>query len=266
MYYQKIALFSFLLGEVLAQTPQGITPATSKPLSAVYSGNTTFTPGQLLTKTLVATQPSVFSHQVLNGTYTLLMIDPDASANGSAATVLHWLQTDLTVSNVASNQIFPLENSQDVSALAPYISPSPPLQNPPHPHHYTFLLFSQPNGTPLKITSDLNKTLTSRIGFDLTSFVQNTGVGPLVAATFFQLVNTTSTSANGTSTTPSSSPTSMPNSFQWNGVRDNRPFAVTIINGGKQDFGEFGIEHRASYLRSGNFANNSGEVDVPAII
>ncbi|RFU27981.1 hypothetical protein B7463_g8364, partial [Scytalidium lignicola] len=190
----------------------GITPATSKPLNAEYSGNTTFTPGQLLTTALVATQPSVSSYQVLNGTFTLLMMDPDGSYNGSATKVLHWLQTDLTVSDIPLNQTFPLENSQNISALAPYYPPSPPLENPPHPHHYTLLLFSQPNGTPLKISSDLNTTLTYRVGFNLTSFVQNTRVGQLVTATFFDLVNTTSTTTNSSTTTSSSPPTSTPNS------------------------------------------------------
>lgn len=78
--------------------------------------------------------------------------------------------------------------------------------------HYTFLLFSQTNQD-LNISPSLNSSLTYRIGFNLSDFVATSGLGPLVAATCFELVNTTTTTSksstsNGAKTTSGSVPVS----------------------------------------------------------
>lgn len=92
-------------------------------------------------------------------------------------------------------------SSGGVYPLAAYYPPAPPLQVPAVYHHYTLLLFSHTNKN-LTISPSLNSSLTYRIGFNLSDFVATSGLGPLVAATYFELVNTTSTSnssvSNGT--------------------------------------------------------------------
>lgn len=127
------------------------------------------------------------------------MMDPDVFYQGENKTVLHWLQTDLVVDNTnsSSDGVYPLISSVNTSTstLAPYYSPAPPLQVPAVYHHYTFLLFSQTNKN-LTISPSLNSSLTYRIGFNLSDFVATSGLGPLVAATYFELVNTTTTTSN----------------------------------------------------------------------
>jgi hypothetical protein len=145
------------------------------------------------------------------------MMDPDAYYEGKSTVVLHWLQTDLRVASIASSSdgVYPLSSTVNTSTstLAPYLSPAPPLQVPAVYHHYTFLLFNQTNQN-LTISSSLNISLTYRVGFNLTDFVATSGLGPLVAATYFELVNTTSTSnsnssfSNGTNTSSGSAPLS----------------------------------------------------------
>lgn len=143
------------------------------------------------------------------------MMDPNAFYEGENTTVLHWLQTDLVVASIASssNGVYSLTSSMNtsISTLAAYYSPAPPLQVPAVHHHYTLLLFNQTNQA-LTISPSLYSSLTYRIGFNLSDFVATSGLGPLVAGTYFELVNTTSTLnssvSNGTKTTSGSVPVS----------------------------------------------------------
>lgn len=125
------------------------------------------------------------------------MMDPDGVYQGANTTVLHWLRTNNTISSASSpgTGIYPLGNStmQDASDLAPYYPPSPPFEVPAHAHHYTLLLFEQADEKDVVITEQLNQSLTYRVGFNLSDFVDNSGIGPLVAAKYFTLINTTST-------------------------------------------------------------------------
>ncbi|KAI0031945.1 phosphatidylethanolamine-binding protein, partial [Vararia minispora EC-137] len=121
---------------------------------------------------------SVVPH-LADETFTLITVDPDAPTpqNTSISDVLHLLIANVRVTGHLDT-FAPLSNT---TALAPYLSPTPPVGS--DPHRYTWMLFVQPRGfveaaTPL-IPAD-------RISFNFTTFRKATGLGSPVAGTFFR--------------------------------------------------------------------------------
>ena len=72
------------------------------------------------------------------------------------------------------------------SGPAPYIGPSPPAESPPNCHRYAQLLFQQPAA--FAVPASQAAAVSSRLGFNLQSFVSAVGLGMPVAADFFVVV------------------------------------------------------------------------------
>lgn len=116
------------------------------------------------------------------------MIDPDAKFNGSDIEVLHWLQQDLTNSHTTTNSSLYALGAGNNTGFAPYVPPAPPAELPPRAHRYIQLLFEQP--TNFTIPSAFATVVLNRVGFDLVKFVAATGLGPVLAANYFLVTNT----------------------------------------------------------------------------
>jgi phosphatidylethanolamine-binding protein (PEBP) family uncharacterized protein len=99
----------------------------------------------------------------------LIMIDPDVNVFGNKG-FLHWLSPNVDLSN--EKAAVPATGGNMVK----YFQPTPAVGDPPH--HYTFLLYSQPEKyvAPAKFPSSL--------GFNVTAFAATAGLGQPKAATF----------------------------------------------------------------------------------
>lgn len=157
----------------------------SAVLTANFGGAGTITPGQLLVQNIVQAAPQLTvtpanSSVVLTGNYLLAMVDPGAvGTNSSSGQVRHWLVYGVQISGGTVS----LANGTQVTQ---YAGPAPPAGS--GPHRYTIALYSQPSTfTPPANLSTANIGLAT--GFDFPAFVQSTGLGPLVAGTYFTVEN-----------------------------------------------------------------------------
>lgn len=83
----------------------------------------------------------------------------------------------------------------NVTAIAPYYPPGPPAELPPRAHRYIQLLFRQPAN--LSIPSKFSDIIQKRVGFDAIQFIAETGLGPVLAANYFLVTNTSLVVATG---------------------------------------------------------------------
>ena len=142
----------------------------------------------------------------LAGTYTTyiaIMMDFSVEANGSTesnTTLLHW-----TLAGLSSDGTATLTSHQ--AEIAPYFPPSPPAGQT---HTYGVFLYNEPANfaVPADYIPFFNNltapgsSVFSRVGFNLTNFVAETGLGAPVAADWF-LVSTPNTTESPTMTTNS---------------------------------------------------------------
>lgn len=151
--------------------------------------------------------PTIGTATALNGTYILLVVDPDAPSrnNTSLADVIQWTQPDLTSTSSPHATIFPLISTSP--AVVPYSGPVPP----PHSgsHRYIFLLFKQPGDFTVP-ASFAGFNPQHRTNFDLSEFLHETGLEQVVAANYYvsqprssTVRNTTGGGGNGTTGTGS---------------------------------------------------------------
>ncbi|KAI1212597.1 phosphatidylethanolamine-binding protein [Annulohypoxylon truncatum] len=222
----------------LGQTFSGFEPATSNPLTVAWGETPLNYSGQLLSLDFLAAQgfPTVGLpvDSKCNGTYILLMVDPDAlQGNIETQTGLHAIRGNYTCNSehvtTLGNTTF-LELDTESQFLAAFIPPAPQAKNPVVTHRYTLLLFNQPENYTLPGTLayalplDLSN-VTNRLNFNVTEFVDTLG-GSVVAGTYFDvdspLANSTTapsaTSTGGTSSTGEATSSSTPDS----GVRSAR--------------------------------------------
>lgn len=102
--------------------------------------------------------------------YTLVMTDPDAPTpeDPNLREFLHWLVTDVPAS---------LDGTQELAKVGkevmPYMGPAPPAGT----HRYIFLLFPQRGGVKAENLS--------RPRFSTQKFVEEHGLAPAVATTYF---------------------------------------------------------------------------------
>ncbi|KAK4546599.1 hypothetical protein LTR36_001816 [Oleoguttula mirabilis] len=196
-----------LAASVFGQTPPGTQPSTNKKLGARYN-TTEVTPNILLPEALVATGPTVYLHETLNGTHMVMLVDlaiPQSSIDTTGpqaagledcrTTRLHWYQPNLTQT---SNGTF-VSNS---TPIATYGGPMPGLND--IAHTYTLYLFAQPANFELPAW-DAGRTydpisVYARMNFSVEAIA---GVaGSPVAANYFRVMdpsnNATGTASNGT--------------------------------------------------------------------
>jgi phosphatidylethanolamine-binding protein len=123
--------------------------------------------------------------------YIVFAIDLDVPRNGGT-TLLHWFEANFTL----TSSLILTRSSANTSTGAPYIGPNPP---PGNPHRYTFLLFSQPNDFTVPESFSVINPPTStsaRIGFNITRFVAEAGLGAPLAGNHFRVVNTSATASS----------------------------------------------------------------------
>lgn len=147
----------------------------------------------------------------LSGRGILLMVDSDVPRNGTRVELLHWLVSNVTLSEEDSTLIIPTPGE------AEYRPPNPPVGD--SPHAYTFILFDQPDD--FSMPEEFNSVLESRVFFNTSAFVAAAGLPePALAANYMRVQNLTGTptttfppprATNGTSNdTPSSTPEQFP--------------------------------------------------------
>lgn len=130
-----------------------------------------------------------------------MMVDPDIPpqiAGGATSELLHWLQPGLVSANTSTTigglKVYELINPTNVSAIATYISPSPPNKSPTT-HRYTQLLLNTTgNGTAL---STLSKAGATRSNFSAVDVVRNSGLNVLFG-NYFNVSAATNTTGSGT--------------------------------------------------------------------
>jgi hypothetical protein len=132
--------------------------------------------------------------------YVVIMLDLSVQNNGTNTTLLHWILPGLSgTSNLTSNK----------TEVAPYFPPGPPVGQT---HTYGLFLYTEtPNfaipADYVPFFKNLSASVFNRVGFNLTKFVDETGLGVPVASDWF-LVGTpnTTTTSMGPSGTGSMKP------------------------------------------------------------
>jgi hypothetical protein len=148
-----------------------------------------------------------------NGSYLLVMVDPDAvGGNIETTDGLHTIQGNYTCSSSSathvSNTTFYALTSNS-SALAPFIPPEPQPQAVPSIHRYTVLLFQQaanftfPSAYSYALPLNLSN-VTNRLDFNIEAFAQAIQA-PLVAASTFDVLAPSLNSTNSTTATSTAS-------------------------------------------------------------
>jgi phosphatidylethanolamine-binding protein len=121
----------------------------------------------------------------VNDRFVIALVDPDAPTpeDPTVAQVRHFVGGDFIISSVQSSGTARLTNLS--AALAEYVSPGPPDGSAPH--RYTVLLYKQPLNFPQTAPSLINSSTTVEaiINFNLSNFVEVTGLGEPIAGSFF---------------------------------------------------------------------------------
>ncbi|KAI9677849.1 MAG: hypothetical protein M1829_002346 [Trizodia sp. TS-e1964] len=219
-FSQLLAPAAVFASTVVAQIPAQFGAGAASNLAVRY-GTTLVSPqGLILSKDATASQPTIGTAAALKGTYILLVIDPDA---GTFAEVLHWLQPGLTsIANGSVNAAGFVPLTTNAQPISQYVGPAPPLNT--GYHRYTLLLFSQPANfsVPSAFAGFKYPNIT---GFNTANFVKAAGLGPVVAANYFRVINGT---ANSTTTTSTAGATvSTPVSVAGNATVTVKPTTTT---------------------------------------
>ncbi|EXJ79478.1 hypothetical protein A1O1_08742 [Capronia coronata CBS 617.96] len=117
-----------------------------------------------------------------NGSYVLLMVDPDARypSSPNLRFILHWLQTDMTVAAQSPDGTSQLVNSS--APRVPHLGPSPPTDSAAH-RYIIYAFFQHANFTFPQNFEDFNAT--SRTNFNLPSFLDESKLGQTPAAAMY---------------------------------------------------------------------------------
>ena len=146
------------------------------------------------------------------------MLDRNVTYQSKQTTFLHWFQPNLALSSTALTPNLTATKASPSAVGAAFYQPTPPKGS--GPHQYVLLLFAQPIG--FQIPADFSSInpptgagggLVARIGFNVTKFAGESGLGAPVAANWFQVLNgtaaeTSSVMATATGSSPVASDTS----------------------------------------------------------
>ncbi|KAH8806064.1 phosphatidylethanolamine-binding protein [Xylogone sp. PMI_703] len=208
-----ILAIAYAFGIASAQTPPGLEPSTKRHLNVTFKTTVVNPAGITVPQnvSLVVIKAPELSFGQANGTYAVFMIDFSLETNitGTNTTLLHWAQTGLSAPEGTTSL-----TSQQAN-IAPYINPEPPAGQT---HTYGVVLFREPANFTIPIdyvalihnltTTDPVSSVPYRIGFNLTRFVNEAGLGQPVAADFFLVATPGPTATtNSTLSTNTSAPT-----------------------------------------------------------
>lgn len=127
-----------------------------------------------------------------------MFVDLDVPRNGSRVQLLHWLTANVTRPSSDTQTLKTNDASLDI---APYLQPSPPVNDTPH--KYTLLLFEQPVN--FTIPARFKDAIKERVGWDTAAFVNATGLGDALAADWIRVENrTTGAGVNASASATSS--------------------------------------------------------------
>src|SRR5271170_65543 len=154
------------------------------------------------------------------GTYIVVMMDLSVEPNNipteTNTTLIHWILPGLSFLNATTTAL-----TSHSDAIAPYFPPGPPSGQT---HTYALFLYDEPlNFTVpadyVPIFKNLTASVENRVGFNLTEFVEQTGLGDPLAADWFLVSNSTarSSSSSGVTTTASSTGGAMASSSSSSG-------------------------------------------------
>ncbi|XP_055903480.1 protein D3-like [Eupeodes corollae] len=150
--------------------PDVIDIAPNKTVQVTYPSGVVVDQGNELTPTQVKDQPSLHWEADENALYTVLMTDPDASAEFSE--VRHWLVVNIPGNKVSEGQ-----------SVVDYVGSGPPLGS--GKHRYIFLVFKQPSS----IKTDVYISKTTRTGRTKTKardLIKEYNLGVPVAGNFYR--------------------------------------------------------------------------------
>jgi len=209
--FEPIALVSLNFSGVGVQPGQNLTREQAAPVTTV-----TVKPGNTST--------------TLSGYYTLAMLDASyVGAQLPQGQTRHWLVNGVAVSGGS------VTNTSAVG-ITGYAGPAPPAGS--GPHRYVVVLYSQPES--FRAPADLSTPGVPVAPFVWADYVKNTGLGPLVGATYFTVeegtatVSISPTSSVVTQTLPgaaSSSVSRVSTGLPSSGTSTSTSGAVTLSKG-----------------------------------
>ncbi|KAH9821755.1 phosphatidylethanolamine-binding protein [Melampsora americana] len=188
-----------------SESPVGFgIPLKSLALLNVNYPNGTVNLGQAYDQSDVANKPTISITPVVAtvenfkdpNVFTLIMSDANALGNPDPKTGFrHYLKNGVTFGDLTQNNTLNIDDGSG-TLVTDYVAPAPPLNS--GPHRYAWLLFIQPLGF-FNAPSNLSSVNTGAGHWDLKSYVNSSGLGDLVAASFFTVQNgTASFSSNAT--------------------------------------------------------------------
>ncbi|KAJ7581016.1 phosphatidylethanolamine-binding protein [Mycena floridula] len=201
----SIALYALFISAAAAQnvgieaieahfTQSGLVPSLltsfdpSALLTATFASSGAITPGQALTEDKVATQPKITvtpanSTVAFTGNYTIAMVDADVVGTDESGGVnRHWLLNGVTVADGTVN-------TDGSTAITVYAQPGPAAGS--GPHRYVILLYTQPDD--FHPPAEFQSTIPGVSKFDLNAYVQDSGLGAIVAGSYFTVEEGTAT-------------------------------------------------------------------------
>ncbi|KAJ3849967.1 phosphatidylethanolamine-binding protein [Lentinula lateritia] len=171
----------------------------SSILTINFDGVGDLSPGQALTQDQVAPTPTIQitaanSSVDLTGNFTLAMVDADIVGADESNITRHWLENSVVISSAS------VSNSS-ATAITSYAGPAPASGS--GPHRYVVILYQQPSS--FSPPSEFSQPNLGVSKFDLNGYVQDSQLGPIVAANYFTVeVGTSTTSVSVTSAVQSS--------------------------------------------------------------
>ncbi|EJU05776.1 PEBP-like protein [Dacryopinax primogenitus] len=159
-----------------------------------FDNSTDNSAGQSLTVAQVATPPTLHLYTTNTTTaspfYTLMMVDADViGTDESVGQTRHWLVNDVSVSGTGETLAVNIANA---TAITDYAGPFPAAGS--GPHRYCLFLYAQPST--FQAPSDLSTPGTPLANnWDFAGYVNSTGLGPLVAGTFYIVEQGTATAS-----------------------------------------------------------------------
>ncbi|XTI91663.1 hypothetical protein V2W45_1513045 [Cenococcum geophilum] len=170
---------AYALGTVSAQTPPGFKPGTSNHLTVTY-GATAITPAGITVPGNELVDAPSLGLAGTHTTYVAIMMD---------FSILPGLYSPNETTTLTSHQ----------GEIAPYFPPGPP---PSQTHTYGVFLYNEPTNFAVPANyipffNNLTTSVLNRVGFNLTNFVDEAGLGAPVAADWF-LVSTQNTGVSST--------------------------------------------------------------------